>query len=73
MMARKDLVTARGNRTESFRMPPKKSAPKKKRAKAKDTRTQRERFEQFAIEHGATDDVLDKALGEVADAKAKRD
>lgn len=27
-----------------------------------------ERFEQFAREHGATEDVLDKAIGEIAGA-----
>ncbi|MGE0533130.1 MAG: hypothetical protein AB7P35_17615 [Hyphomonadaceae bacterium] len=46
-------------------MPKKKSAPKKKPA---GTRPQAERFEQFAREHGATQEVLDKALGEIAEA-----
>lgn len=39
---------------------------KKKAPKPKDERTQRERFEQFANEHGATEDVLEKALREPA-------
>ena len=47
----------------------KKTAPKP--SPKKDERTQRERFEQFAREHGATEDVLDKALGDVAKAKPK--
>ena len=38
----------------------------------KDTRTQAERFEQFAREHEATEDVLDCALGDVAKAKPKK-
>lgn len=38
----------------------------------KDTRTQRERFEQFAREHGATEEVLDKALGDVKMPKPKK-
>jgi hypothetical protein len=42
----------------------------KKRAKAPE-RPQRERFEQFAREHGATEDVLDKALSDVEKAKKK--
>jgi hypothetical protein len=46
---------------------------KKQPPKPKDTRTQRERFIQFAKEHGATKDVLDQAMGEVArDAKSKK-
>lgn len=45
--------------------------PKKPPKQKKDERPQRERFEQFAREHGATEDVLDKALGDVAKAKAK--
>lgn len=37
--------------------------PKKPREKpAADTRTQQQRFEDFAREHGATKEVLDKAL-----------
>lgn len=39
-----------------------KKAPAKKAKPKKDERTQRERFEQFAREHGATEDVLDKAI-----------
>lgn len=41
--------------------------------KAQKPRTdQSERFKQFALEHGATEDVLDKALGDVAsDAKER--
>lgn len=49
---------------------PNKPAAKKKTKAAE--KPQRERFEQFAREHGATEDVLDKALGDVAKAK-KRD
>jgi len=45
-----------------------KKAAKKAKPK-KDERTQRERFEQFAREHGADDDVLDRALGDVAKSK----
>lgn len=46
--------------------------PKKSPAKAKppkDARTQGERFAQFAREHGADEDVLDKALGDIAPTK----
>lgn len=46
--------------------------PAKKTAPKKDERTQQQRFEDFAREHGATDDVLDKALGDVAKAKPKK-
>ena len=49
--------------------------PKEASAKPKkdeDTRTQQQRFKDFAREHGATEDVLDKALGEVAAAKPKK-
>lgn len=49
----------------------KKSAPPKKAPK--DARTQSERFEEFAREHGAVDDVLDRALSDVAAAKPKKD
>ena len=38
-----------------------------KAKKAPDTRTQAERFEQFARDHGATEDVLDGALGDKAE------
>ena len=44
-----------------------------KKPKPKDTRTQQQRFEDFAREHGATEDVLDKALKDVAKPKEKRD
>lgn len=43
-----------------------------KKPKSKDTRTQQQRFEDFAREHGATEDVLDKVLGDVAQARTKR-
>jgi hypothetical protein len=43
--------------------------PSKAKKKPADTRTQRERFEEFAIEHGATEDVLDRALSDVAKSK----
>lgn len=43
-----------------------KKTPAKKTPAKKDERTQRERFEDFAREHGATEDVLDKALGDIA-------
>lgn len=46
--------------------PPKKTPPKK------DERTQQQRFEDFAREHGAVDDVLDRALSDVAKAKPKK-
>lgn len=49
--------------------------PKKTPAKPKpkkDEGSQRERFEQFAREHGATDDVLDRALGDVANTNPKK-
>lgn len=42
-----------------------------KKPKPKDTRTQQQRFEDFAREHGATEDVLDKALGDVAASATK--
>lgn len=69
------MVTARLGELESFHMQKKKPAVKKKPA---DPRSQAERFEQFAREHGATEDVLDKAMGEIAEAprvapKPKRD
>lgn len=50
------------------------SKPKKthKKASAKPL-PQGERFKRFAEEHGATDDVLDKALREVGKAKPKKD
>lgn len=35
-----------------------------KKPKPKDTRTQQQRFEDFARDHGAIEDVLDKALRE---------
>lgn len=38
----------------------------------KDERTQQQRFEEFAREHGATEDALDKALGEIAAAKSSK-
>jgi hypothetical protein len=41
------------------------------KSKAKDNRSQKQRFEDFAREHGATEDVLDKALGDVAKSKSK--
>ncbi len=44
-----------------------------KKPKPKDTRTQQQRFEDFAREHGATEDVLDKALGDVKKPKPKKD
>jgi hypothetical protein len=50
---------------------PKKAPPKKTQPK-KDERTQKERFIDFAREHGADEDVLDKALGDVAKAKPKK-
>lgn len=40
--------------------------------KPKDERTQQQRFEDFAREHGATDEVLDRALVDVAKAKPKK-
>lgn len=46
---------------------PKKTPAEKTKAKS-DNRPQRDRFEQFAREHGATEDVLDKAMGEIAEA-----
>lgn len=46
-----------------------KSTPKKPK---KDERSQRDRFIEFAREHGADDpDALDRALGEVEKKKAK--
>lgn len=48
------------------KIPPPKPKPKK------DERTQKERFIDFAREHGATEDVLDKALGDVSRAKSKK-
>lgn len=45
---------------------------KEKTGRSKDTRTQQQRFMDFAREHGATEDVLDKALGEVASDAAQR-
>jgi len=49
-----------------------KKVPAKKQAKKKDERTQRQRFIDFAREHGAEEDVLDRALGDVANAKTKK-
>ncbi len=47
--------------------------PKKPQKKLpEDTRTQQQRFEDFARAHGATDEVLDRAMGDVAKDKAKR-
>jgi hypothetical protein len=43
-----------------------------RKPQTKETRSQSERFKQFAREHGATEDVLDKALGDVAKAKPKK-
>lgn len=61
------MVTAKSPEVESFHMQKKQSPAKQK---PKDERTQRERFEQFAREHGATENVLEKALGDVAKARS---
>lgn len=45
--------------------------PPKKEPKPKDTRTQQQRFEEFAREHGATEDVLDKAMVDIGKARPK--
>lgn len=49
-----------------------KKTPAKKTPPKKDDRTQKQRFIDFAREHGADEDVLDKALGDVAKAKSKK-
>lgn len=46
-----------------------KKAPAKKSKPKKDERTQKQRFIDFAREHGAEEDVLDKALSDVAKSK----
>lgn len=47
------------------------AAPKTKKPKVPE-KPQRERFIEFAEEHGAEHDVLDRALSDVAKAKPKR-
>jgi hypothetical protein len=52
---------------------PKPPAKKKLTRRPRDPKAQSKAFMEFARAHGATEDVLDKALREVGKAKPKKD